>query len=238
MQYLAMLYDNPATFPAPGSPEWDAEMEGYVRFGENHGAAIVSGEALSPEQVVTVRTAGGTTVVSDGPFLETAEIIGGFYVLEAEDLDAAIAMAAEIPAALTGSVELRPVVMWDGENYTTPSEPGSRYLAIIVDDPSSHGEPGTAAWDRGAEEHGKFVAAAGDAVVAGVALHPTSSATTVRVRGDEVLVTDGPFAETSEIVGGFYILRGPSREAVAELAGGIPVGDRGAIELWPVVDLG
>jgi hypothetical protein len=235
-----MLYDDPANANPPGTPAADAEMAGYLRFGEKHHGAIVSGEALlGPDDVVTVRSAtGGPAIVSDGPFVETAEVVGGFYVLEATDLDAAIAMVADLPAALTGSVELRPVVMWNGANYATPSDPGSRYLALIVDDPQSHGVPGTDAWDQGAEEHGKFVEAAGDAVLGGAALHPATTATTVRVRSDEVLVTDGPFAETSEIVGGFYLLRGPSRDAVAELASGIPVGERGAIELWPVMDIG
>jgi hypothetical protein len=60
----------------------------------------------------------------------------------------------------------------------------------------------------------------------------------VRVRGDEVLVTDGPFAETNEIVGGFYLLRGATRDEVADIAARIPVGPKGAIELWRVMDLG
>jgi hypothetical protein len=239
MQYLAMLYGAEADMAARGTPEWDDEMAGYRRFGERHGDAILGAEALlGPDQVVTVRTAAGDALVTDGPFVETNEIVGGFYVLQADDLDAAIALAAEIPMAKRGSVELRPVVVWNDTNYTSPSPAGSRYLALIVDDPLSHGVPGTEQWAEGATEHGKFMAAAGDAVIGGAALHPTSTATTVRVRGDEVLVTDGPFAETNEIVGGFYLLRGPSRDDVASVAAGIPVGPKGAIELWRVMDLG
>jgi hypothetical protein len=240
MQYLAMLYGKESEMSMPGTPEWEQDMAGYMRFGEKNHQAIVAGEALlGSDQTVTVRTAdAGAPVVTDGPYLETAEVVGGFYVLDAPDLDAAIALATEIPIVNKGSVELRPVVMWNGENYTTASDPGSRYLAVIVDEPLSHGVPGTPEWQEGAEKHGKFIAAAGDAVIGGAALHPTTTATTVRVRGDEVLVTDGPFAETNEIVGGFYLLRGPNRDAVADLAAGIPVSDRGAIELWRVMDLG
>src|SRR5690606_3448108 len=97
--------------------------------------------------------------------------------------------------------------------------------------------PGTAAWDDGAAAHGKWVAEAGDAIVAGAAVHPASTATTVRVRGDDVLVTDGPVAETGEIVGGFYILTATDRDAAARLAAGMPVNPGGAVELWPILDL-
>jgi hypothetical protein len=240
MQYLAMLYDSEVGMPGPGDPGWDEIMEGYGAFGEKYGAtAIRGGEALLPSsEAVTVRSSPtGTPLVTDGPFAESAEVIGGFYVLEADTLDEAITIASEIPAAKSGSVELRPVVVWMDENYLTPSDPGSRYLGLIIDTPLSNGVPGTPEWEEGSAEHGKFVADAGDAVIGGAALHPATTATTVRVRGGEVLVSDGPFAETSEVVGGFYLLRGADRDAVAQIASRIPVGAAGAIELWPVLDL-
>jgi hypothetical protein len=241
MQYLAMLYGNEDEQAKPGTPEWDAEMLGYMRFGEKHTHAIRGGEALlGTDQAVTVRAAGGgAPLVTNGPFAESAEVVGGFYVLEADTLDEVIAMVADIPAASSGSVEVRPVVgEWMDANYLTPSDPGSRYLALIVDTPLSNGVPDTPEWEEGARQHGAFAAAAGDAIVAGVALHPTTTATTVRVRGDDVLVADGPFAEANEVVGGFYLLRGPDRETVTDLAARIPVGPQGVIEVWKVMDLG
>jgi hypothetical protein len=241
MQYLAMLYDNEAATPVPGDPGWDEIMAGYAAFGEKYGTtAIRGGEALHPSgEAVTVRSSPtGAPLVTEGPFAETAEVVGGFYVLEADTLDEAISIASELPAAKTGTVELRPIVVWMDDNYLTPSDPDSRYLALILDTPLSNGVPGTPEWEEGSVAHGKFLADAGDAVIGGAALHPATTATTVRVRGDEVLVSDGPFAETAEVVGGFYLLRGSDRRAVTELASRIPIGPQGAIELWRVLDIG
>jgi hypothetical protein len=73
---------------------------------------VVGGDQLHPvDAATTVRVANGETVTTDGPFADTKEVLGGYYVVEADDLDAAIAIAARIPAArLGGSVEIRPVV--------------------------------------------------------------------------------------------------------------------------------
>jgi hypothetical protein len=239
MQYLAMLYGNEADMPAPGTPERDAMHAAYANFGQKHHAAILGGEALLPSsQAVTVRAAAtGAPLVTEGPFAETAEVIGGFYVLDAPTLDAAIDMARDIPMASHGAVEVRPLVMWMADNYLTPSAPGSRYLGLIVGKPTEADVPDTPEWDDGAAAHGGFVARAGDAVLGGGALHPTTTSSTVRVRNDEVLVTDGPFAESAEVVGGFYLLRGPDRDTVTALAAQIPVNPGGAIELWRVMDL-
>ena len=98
--------------------------------------------------------------------------------------------------------------------------------------------PETPEWDAGAVEHGRFVEGAGDRVVSGAALHPVDTTTTVRVRGDELLVTDGPFCESAEVVGGLYTLRAPSKEAAIELAAAIPVSPGGAVEVRPVMDVG
>jgi hypothetical protein len=212
----------------------------YANFGQKHHASIVAGEALLPSgQAVTVRAAAtGAPLVTDGPFAETAEVIGGFYVLEAPTLDAAIDMARDIPMASHGAVELRPLVLWIADNYLTPSAPDSRYLGLIIAKPSDAAAPGTPEWDEMGAAHGAFMGAAGDAILAGGALNTTSTSTTVRVRGDEVLVTDGPVAEAAEVVTGLYLLRGPDRDTVTDLAARIPVGAGGAVELWRVMDLG
>ena len=69
-----------------------------------------------------------------------------------------------------------------------------------------------------------------------VALHPTSTASTVRLRDGELLVTDGPYAEITEVVGGFYVLRS-TPDAIVELAGAIPVPDGGGVEVRPVMEI-
>jgi len=107
-EYLVLIYEDESTFERPA--EGEAMMEGHRRFGERHGAAIRGGNALQPsDTATTVRGdgAGGFTI-TDGAFAETKEALGGYYLLEAADLDEAIAMAKEIPAR-GGGVEVRPV---------------------------------------------------------------------------------------------------------------------------------
>ena len=86
-------------------PRWDAVMAELGAAGK-----IVSGAELAlPSKAKTVRVRNGETVVTDGPFAETKEVVGGFFVLECDDLDEALAIAARIPVAETGSVEVRPL---------------------------------------------------------------------------------------------------------------------------------
>ncbi len=87
-------------------PKWEAL---FNEFGPS-GALGFGAELESPQQAKTVRVRDGETVVTDGPYAETKELVGGLMEIEAEDLDAAIAIAARIPVAVYGSVELRPVV--------------------------------------------------------------------------------------------------------------------------------
>jgi hypothetical protein len=238
MRYLALLGADESTAPALGTPERDQSHAGYVRFAQMAADAILGGEALQP--VATARTVrhgdGGEPLVTDGPYAETAEALGGFYVLEADTLDDAIALAREIPNVHRGWVALRPLVMWQADPGTTA--PGPRHLALIYGKESPGDVPGTPEWDSGAADHGRFAEAAGQAIVAGGALHPIDTTTTVRVRDRELLVTDGPFGETAEVVGGFYVLAAPDTDAAVALAAQIPVNPGGAVEVRPVADMG
>jgi hypothetical protein len=107
-EYLVLIYGDESAVerPAPGAEM----MEGHRRFGERHAAALRGGNALQPSDTATSLRgdgAGGFTI-TDGAFAETKEALGGYYLLEAADLDEAIAMAKEIPAPF-GGVEVRPV---------------------------------------------------------------------------------------------------------------------------------
>jgi hypothetical protein len=115
MQYVILIYQG--STPLPGTPEWDAlpaeeQQRVYADYGAlNQQAGVTPGLPLgSPENATTVRVADGKPMVTDGPFVSTKEAIGGWFVLEADDLDGAIAMAARVPAArLGGAIEVRPV---------------------------------------------------------------------------------------------------------------------------------
>ena len=115
MQYLALIYSAPANEPKYGSPEFKAMMDGYSAFTAELKArgAFVAGDGLKPVETATsVRVRGGKTETMDGPFAETKEHLGGYYLIEVPDLDAAIKCAAMIPTAGYGTVELRPVMVY------------------------------------------------------------------------------------------------------------------------------
>jgi hypothetical protein len=110
MQYLLLIYEGEKRFQNLSKPDLMAEMGAYNAFGEEFGSAIQGGNALQPTgTATTVRVREGKRLTTDGPFAETKEQLGGYYLVEAKDLDAAIAMAARIPGARHGSVEVRPI---------------------------------------------------------------------------------------------------------------------------------
>ena len=113
MKYLCLIYDDEKQMAAMPRDESDAFMGEYFAFTEGirESGHYVAGEALHPvETATTVRIRGGRVSTTDGPFAETKEQLGGFYLIEARDLNDAIQVASRIPSARTGSVEVRPVV--------------------------------------------------------------------------------------------------------------------------------
>ena len=236
MQYLALLNGPGQLVSLPGTPDAAAQLEAYAAFGEKYGPSLLSGDALHPG-ATTVRPSGDPLVV-DGPYAETTEGVGGFYVFEAPSLDEAIEVAAAIPMAAKGGIELRPLVVWQD---SSPAEPGprpagtSRYLALIRGKESEADNPESPEWEPAARQHRAFAQAAGADLWYGAALHPLATATTVRSRDGEVLVTDGPYPEVSEVVGGAYVFGPVTPERAQELAAKIPAD---AVELKPIVEFG
>ena len=113
MKYLALIYSAANTAPAPGTPEFGEFMGGYMAATQRYKADKVwlGGEGLKPTSTATtVRVRGGKTETMDGPFAETKEMLGGYYLLDCANLDDAIKYAAMIPSAKFGCVEIRPVM--------------------------------------------------------------------------------------------------------------------------------
>jgi hypothetical protein len=119
MKYMLLIHQG--TTPTPNDPdawanlsqdEQNAVYAAYKAINEN--PAVTSGVQMqSPETATTVRVQDGRTLTTDGPFAELKEAIGGYLFFEADDLDAAIALAATIPAAsMGGAIEVRPIVEW------------------------------------------------------------------------------------------------------------------------------
>jgi hypothetical protein len=244
MRYLALLGGDESLQPGPGTPEFDAVLERYWQFHEKNDEAILAGEALQPSiTATTVRHRDGQPLVTSGPFAETVEALGGFYVLEAETLDDAIELARQIPAASDGWVAVRPMVEWfdrsaaveagDGDPPVPgPPPEGPRFLALIYGRETDGDVPDTPEWDAGAAEHGRFIEAAGSPVRAGGALHLAATTTTVQVRDGEVLVTDGPYAESAEVTGGLYLLQVGSPEDAVAIAARIPAEAVDSVRSW------
>jgi hypothetical protein len=108
MQFLLLLYENEQRF-SQGFVE--AEMAEYQAFGKQFAQAIKGGNALQPTATAaTVRVRDGKQLATDGPFAETKEQLGGYYLIEAKDRDEAVAIAAKLPGARFGGVEVRPIM--------------------------------------------------------------------------------------------------------------------------------
>ena len=113
-KYLLLIYGDDAKWAAMTEPETEALHAGHRAFNAAAGTAVLGGHELEPPDVATTlrADAAGRAVPTDGPFLETKEAVGGYYLIEAADLDAAIALAGRLPEVHGGhsGVEIRPVV--------------------------------------------------------------------------------------------------------------------------------
>lgn len=127
MRYLLALYDDEKQWLDQPPERMAEQMAAYEAFGREAGERIVSGDGLQPTAAATtVRVRDGEPLLSDGPFAETKEQLGGFYVLDCRDLDEALAWAAKLPAAKTGSVEVRPVLDYEAAGVPDPAREAPR----------------------------------------------------------------------------------------------------------------
>lgn len=113
MEYLLMIYGAESATPKPGTAEHDKMMQGYTELSQELEAKglIKGGHGLdSISTATTVRVRNGKPQTTDGPFAETKEQLGGFFLIDCKDLDSAIECASRIPGATFGSIEIRPVV--------------------------------------------------------------------------------------------------------------------------------
>jgi hypothetical protein len=111
MQYLLLIYDQEKRWGAMSKGEQDAETGAFGAFGKEFAGSIRGGNALQPVgTAATVRVRDGKTLATDGPFAETKEQLGGYYLVEARDRAEAVAIAAKIPWARYGSIEVRPIM--------------------------------------------------------------------------------------------------------------------------------
>jgi len=120
MKYLCLIYDEEKKLAALSKSELDGLMASFHQFTEEvkQSGHHLAGEALHPvNTATTVRVRNGKVSTTDGPFAETKEQLGGFYMIEARDLNEAIQIAARIPSACLGSIEVRPIVDFSQQRH-------------------------------------------------------------------------------------------------------------------------
>jgi hypothetical protein len=240
MQYLLMIHDDETKFERMSGEEARgllAEYGAFTQAVKESGVHVGSNRLQPVGKGATVRIRDGETVVTDGPFAETKEQLGGYYLIDVETLDEALEWAAQIPSARIGSIEVRPLYGDVAVGETTGNAP--QYTLLFYSDEQ--------VTSKRPEEERKAVVAAYGALAeelrergvyaAGAPLKPVATATTVRVRDGEEVVTDGPFAETKEQLGGFFLIEAPSLEQACEWAAKVPAAQYGSVEvrpIWPV----
>ena len=122
-QYMILIYSPTEGGPSP--EEMQAEFPRWMEYTQSlqDAGVMVAGDALQPiDTATTVRVRDGETVLTDGPFAETKEVLGGYYIVDVPNLDEALKWAAKIPSAPYGSVEVRPVMVFDNADQGAGAE--------------------------------------------------------------------------------------------------------------------
>jgi hypothetical protein len=245
MKYMLLVYSSESAWTRE---EWTActVVSTHVCHELQSAGQFIAAAPLQPVASATsVRVRQGGTLITAGPFAETTEQLGGFFLIDVPDLDAAIAIAARLPAARKGTVEVRPVFHLDGlpadQFAKGPAQgtPSPRYMMLCYDDAQAWDQLGPAAL-RAAQAEAVGLARELDAqgrYISASPLHPVTTATSVRIRQDRLLVSDGPFAETREFLGGYYLIRARDLNDALAAAARHPGAPVGTVEVRRLVDL-
>lgn len=233
MEYV-LLYSE-GTDPQPYDPaadnigEWvdDLIARGISEYGER----------LRPGQDATsVRVRDGKVLVTDGPYTEAREWVGGFDVIDCADLDEAIEIASRHPAARSGTAEVRPFMVWPdaaGDHRVVPHgfperpAKGRRYVMFVCVDPAGPGGAGGSVEPWVEEMDARGVRLFGDV------LRPPQDAVLVRSRAGRTLITDAPLSEGKEWIAGFDFIEVGSLDEAVQVAAAHPMASTGVIVLSP-----
>lgn len=245
MRYMLLAYSPEQAWTRE---EWTACTIASTRICHElqaEGRFIAAAPLHPVASAASVRVRQGDALITTGPFAETTEQLGGFFLIEVPDLDAAIAIAARLPSAQKGTIEVRPVFRLDGlpperfSEHPADSAQGPRYMLLCYDDAQAWNGLGSVALDAAQAEavalthqldaRGQYVSAS--------PLHPITTATSVRIREGRLLVSDGPFAETREFLGGYYLIHARDLNDALAAAARHPGARVGAVEVRRLVDL-
>jgi hypothetical protein len=242
MKYMFLMYGTETCWTDEERTACMVESLGVIDQLAARGQFVDASPLLPVATAVTVRVRGGRPLVTDGPFAETTEQLGGYFVLDLADLDEAIAVATRLPPVHKGTVEIRPLFALDG----LPAEPSlpsdtsaTPYMLLCYDDETAWEAAGP---DAKPSAMAEAAALAHELNRDGAYLNASplcspATATCVRVRNGKRVVTDGPFAETHEVLGGFYLVRAASRDDALRVAARHPGARLGAVEVRQLFDL-
>jgi hypothetical protein len=237
MKYLLFIWAD--GLPAPEDlTVLQRECPGWVEEMDGRGVRLMGRELELPETAATVRVRDGETLVTDGPFAETKEFVAGFDVLECADLDEAIEVAAKHPSSWFQAIEIRP--FRDGLELADEAQcfargddsRGAPYCLMMCLD----GIPAAPAVEEAIRREGQTWWQDLERRGLQVFAHPLQHkdmATTVRVRDGEILLSDGPFIETKEFVGGIAVINCADREQAIAIAATHPLARHHMIEVRP-----
>ncbi len=215
-------------------------MVEYRAFGEEarRRNAVIAGDPLqSTETSTTLRPQGGKLVMLDGPFAETKEQLGGYYILECRDHSEALELAAMIPSAKHGSIEVRPMAGHEKRVLDPPKR--KHYISLIYGQESLYLPRTETEVVEGIRQHQSLTERAIESgeFVTGDGLGMTKDAVTVRVRDGKAIHTDGPFAETKEQLGGFYIFNCDDLDRAIALTSQLPAAGHECFEIRPLQEV-
>lgn len=246
MRYMLLVYSPENAWT---KEEWVActeESAGVCRDLAEKGQFQAASPLHPVATAASVRVRQGKAVVTSGPFAETTEQLGGYFLIDVPNLDDAIAVACRLPSAKKGTVEVRPVQQVDGlppEQFNCLQEhshlSGSPYMLLCYDDDEAWQEEGPNAMREAMGEaiqlthqlnsSGQYVSAA--------PLQPITTATSVRIRNGKRMVIDGPFAETREYLGGYYVFLARDLNDAIAAAQQHPGARNGTVEVRRIYEL-
>ncbi len=244
MKYALLVYSPEEAWT---KDEWSACVEKSTAICHDLQAKgqFIAASPLDPIATATsVRIRQGQTLITAGPFAETVEQFGGFFLIDVPNLDDAMEVAQQLPAAKKGTVEIRPIYELTGlppDQFGTDqhakNETSSLYVLLCYDDEQAWKEAGPPKLDVAlaeAVELSHRLNARGQYITASP-LQPTSTATSVRVQEGCRLITDGPFAETREVLGGYYLVVARDLNEAISIAAQHPGAPHGTVEIRRLV---
>lgn len=249
MKYMLLIYGAESSWTEDERKECMIESMGISEELQQQGKLLAASPLHSVTTATSVRVRDGRKQITDGPFAETTEQLGGYYIIDVNDRDEAIQIANKLPPAKIGTVEIRPLLpLPDSLSLPTIKNKGANlppasdakkskdYLVLM------YAEEG--AWPP--EEHAPALAEsvelchhlhAKGQFVSAAPLQPPATATCVRIRNGNRAIVDGPFPETKEQLGGYFLIRVANLDDAIAVAARIPGSRRGTAEIRPLFPL-